>query len=125
VRYDAGMLAAVVATVLALAPYRGPAQRGALPGSRSFALSIAAQPGKHLRLRAVDVPAGFVAAFCTSRICAPFAVPLLVPPTGRTTIEMQLVRNDDGATTPRTVTVASDDGARAAIAYRRGTMPAR
>ncbi len=122
--YNRSMLHAVAAALtLALAPYHGPALRGAVPASRSFALAVHGAPRAHVHLRAVAVPNGFIASFCTPRICAPFAVPLTLDASGGAAIELQIVRNDEHAPAPRTVRVRSDDGATVAIAYARGTTP--
>jgi hypothetical protein len=73
-----------------------------------------------VHLRAVGVPAGYIASFCTRRVCAPFAVTFALPTSGRDAVELQLIENTPGAPPPHTVTVAAGS-ARASIAFRRGT----
>ena len=56
-------------------------------GSHAYALDLTARAGETVRLTALDVPPGWIASFCTNRVCAPFhvAVPLT---SGRGAIEI-------------------------------------
>ncbi len=107
------------AVVLGLAPFSGPAQPGSLADTAKFWVIVHGAPGERVHLRAVGVPAGYVASFCTRRVCAPFAVTFPLPPTGRDAVELQLIENTRGARPPRNVTVTAGS-ARASIAFARG-----
>jgi hypothetical protein len=109
------------ATTLHLAGYHGSGLPGAVPGADRFALTVNGAPNAHVRLTALAVPTGYLASFCTALVCAPFAVRITLPPSGAATIELQIIRNDPHAVRPRIVAVASNDGARASIAYAAGT----
>jgi hypothetical protein len=49
-----------------------------------------------VRLRALDVPPGWLASFCTPRVCSPFAVSLPVG-AGVATIQISYVRQTGSA----------------------------
>ena len=64
-----------------------------------------------MNLHAADVPKGCgQASFCTDRLCAPYKVSVVLPPSGVKVIEFQLVPPDAKATAPK-VRVISTDGA--------------
>ncbi len=108
-------------TRIALGGYHGPALAGAVPGTQAFGVTVRGAAGARVRIRAIDVPAGSLASFCTRTVCAPFAVRLVLPASGTVTIELQIIKNDRDARPPTIVTVATDDGARASIPYASGT----
>lgn len=113
------LLIAAVSLRLGLAPFSGPAQPGSVAHTTKFSVMIHGAPGEHVRLRAVGVPQGYLASFCTHRVCAPFAVTLALPAASRDTIELQLIENIPGTRPPHTVTVTAG-AARASIAFARG-----
>lgn len=99
--------------MIALSPFRGPVHSA----STAFAVRINGKPSQVVHLRAVGVPAGYVASFCTARVCAPFQVQLALPKSGRESIELQLIQNVPGAAPPKTVTVAAAGARSASIAF--------
>jgi len=60
--------------ILSCALAAGTCHPVAAPGAQSFAVRVDAPPGTLVRLSALDVPRGWIASFCTPRICAPFHV---------------------------------------------------
>jgi hypothetical protein len=117
-RYNSAMIA-VVALTLALTPFSGPVALTSAPSSAKFSVAIRGSAGQHIRLRTIGVPPGYIASFCTDRVCAPFRVTLALPASGRASIELQLIENTPGARKPRTVTVAADGARSASIAFNR------
>ena len=113
----------IVATALslALAPYRGAPLRGSIPHYAKFAVAIHGKPNATYALTTVGLPHAWIVSFCTNLVCAPIAVHVTLPASGRLTIEMQLIPKDDGAVPPRTLTVVGNGSVRASIAYARGT----
>ena len=112
----------VIALVLALTPYAGPqARASAASASVKFSVIIRGKAGQVVRLRAVGIPAGYIASFCTKRVCAPFRVALALPASGRESIELALIENVPGARKPRSVTVAAAGARPSSIAFARGT----
>jgi len=76
------------------------------PGATSVAVRVEAPPGAVVRLSALDVPRGWIASFCTPRICSPFKVSLAVPG-GTGTIQLSYVRNGAHAAPLRALHVSA------------------
>lgn len=110
----------MVGLVLALSPYSGPPINGSISDSAKFSVAIRGNAGQVVVVRAVDLPKGYIASFCTARVCAPFRVTFALPKSGRERIELQLIENEAGATKPTTVSVRAD-GATASIRFSRGS----
>jgi hypothetical protein len=113
------MLIPLFAITIGLAPFAGPQLPGTIPGTAKFTVHIAGRARQTVSVRAVGVPAGYIASFCTDRVCAPFAVTFALPKTGSASIELQLIENTPGAHAPRRVTVTADGTAAASIAFSR------
>ncbi len=105
----------LVGLLIALAPLAGP-QRSE---SVTFSVDISGTAGEGVRLRAVGVPNGYIASFCTRRVCAPFRVAFALPNSGRESIELQLIENVPGTPRPKMVSVAADGARAVSIAYPR------
>jgi len=87
------------------------------PGAKSFAVRIDAPPGTVVRLTALDVPHGWIASFCTPRICSPFHVSLPVL-SGRGTIQISFVPSTGSAPPLRALHVSAGTPAGRADARR-------
>jgi hypothetical protein len=87
---------AIVACALAA----GTCHAAAGPGVTSYAVRVKAPAHSIVRLRAVDVPAGWLASFCTPHLCSPFAVSLPVR-TGVAAIQISYVRQTGTASLRR------------------------
>ena len=112
---------AALALGIALGPYHGPPLSGSVPGTAKIGVALSGTPGARVRLHVGGLPKGWIASFCTDRVCAPFKVGLVLPATGRQLIELQVIANDERAPAPRTIVVRSADGARASIPFRSAT----
>ena len=87
---------------LSIGPWTGPALNGTIPGTTKYALHVFAPRGATIRLKALDVPKGWIASFCTTRVCAPFGVTMTLA-RGRDTIELQFIKNYTSAKPPTNV----------------------
>ncbi len=97
-------------TALSLAPWTGADLPGSVPNTIKYRLVVAGTAGKSIALSTADLPKGWVASFCTDRICAPFKVKVDIPASGVKIIEFQLVPPDKNAA-PGKVRVIETDGA--------------
>jgi hypothetical protein len=115
---------ALVALILALTSYAGPPLQDRSDGDAAFSVAVRGKAGQTVRLRAVDVPAGYIASFCTRRVCSAFHVSFALPPSGRESIELQLIENVAGTPRPAAVTVAAQGARSVSIAFKRGLRTA-
>ena len=82
------------AAALSFAPWTGPELPGSSPDTAKYRLVVTGNPGKTITLRAADLPKGWIASFCTDRICAPLHVTTTLPSSGVKIIEFQVVPPD-------------------------------
>jgi peroxiredoxin/tetratricopeptide (TPR) repeat protein len=78
-------------TALSFAPWTGPQLPGSSPDTAKYRLVVTGKPGQSVRLQAKDLPKGWIASFCTDRICAPLQVATTLPDSGVKVIEFQVV----------------------------------
>lgn len=76
-----------------------------------YRLVVAGAPGTSIHLRAEGVAAGWIAAFCTPRLCSPQHVDGVLPPSGRAVYAFELFRESSSAATHSGAVIRSDDGA--------------
>lgn len=110
-----GLAAPKSGATVSLAPWTGADLPGSIPNTAKYRLVVTGMAGRSIALHASDVPKGWVASFCTDRVCAPFRTTVIVPNSGVKIIEFQLVPPTDRASVPR-VRVTSTDGAHASTA---------
>jgi peroxiredoxin/tetratricopeptide (TPR) repeat protein len=97
------------ATSLSLSPWTGPDLPGSVPETIKYRLIVSGAAGAGVELDTKHVPRGWVASFCTDRLCAPFHVVVRLPPSGVKMIEFQLVPNLRGSSAPHVVIEATDE----------------
>lgn len=78
-------------TALSFAPWTGPQLPGSSPDTAKYRLVVTGKPGQSVHLQAKDLPKGWIASFCTDRICAPLQVATTLPDSGVKVIEFQVV----------------------------------
>jgi hypothetical protein len=105
----------LIALLIAIVPFGAPARRD----TAAFSVGINGKGGQLVRLRAVGLPNGYIASFCTPRVCAPFQVAFALPKSGRESIELHVIENVPGSTPPTTITVAAAGARAVSIAYPR------
>jgi hypothetical protein len=109
----------LAALLIGIGPFAGPIPPGSVPGSARFAVHVSGRSGQIVRLRATGVPGGYLASFCTHRVCALSRATFTLPKSGRESLELQLIENRQGARKPVIVTVAADGAPPASIAFSR------
>lgn len=110
------IVALALATHLAIAPWKGADPKNAIAGATKYRLTVTGEPGTHVHARATGYAKGWVAAFCTDKICSPDQTVLDLPASGRSVVQFELVRDDENA--PRhsgKVTITTDEGAKVTV----------
>ncbi|MFY9781122.1 MAG: redoxin domain-containing protein [Candidatus Baltobacteraceae bacterium] len=100
---------------LSLAPWTGADLPGSIPNTLKYRLVVAGTAGNKVALHAAGVPKGWIASFCSDRLCAPFKTSVAIPPSGVKVIEFQLVPPGARAD-PGKVRVIGNDGRHTATA---------
>ncbi len=108
---------ALLGVMLFIGPFTGPALSGSDPATAKFSVHVRGRPAQQVRVRAVDVPIGYIASFCTARVCAPFAVTVTLPRSGGLVLELQIIENRAGTAKPSRVTVAADGAKPASVKF--------
>jgi len=101
--------APATATSVSLVPWTGADLPGSIPNTIKYRLVVADVAGRNVALKATNVPKGWVASFCSDRVCAPFRVSIAIPPSGVKVVEFQLVPPGAKRPAPR-VRVTGTDG---------------
>jgi peroxiredoxin len=100
-------------TSVSLTPWTGADLPGSVASTMKYRLVVAGAAGKNVDLHAAGVPKGWVASFCTDRVCAPFKVSVALPPSGVKVIEFQLVPPDASSPAPKVRVIGTDGSAQA------------
>jgi peroxiredoxin len=96
-------------TVVSLVPWTGADLPGSIPNTIKYRLVVADVAGRNVALEATGVPKGWVASFCSDRVCAPFRVSVSIPESGVKVVEFQLVPPAGKPPSPK-VRVTGSDG---------------
>ena len=112
-------------THLTLAPWTGKNLPTATAAAIKYNLKVAGKPHATIHVEASGVAQGWIAAFCTARLCAPTSVDVTLPDSGQVFYQFELSREDDAAPkksaakittrTPVSAAAASSASARAPI----------
>lgn len=95
---------------LTLTPWSGSDLPTATQAAAKYKLTISGAPGKTVRLSATGVEAGWIAAFCDTRVCSPTRVVETIPKSGRVVVQFELIRETDDAPHSSGAVIRSDDG---------------
>jgi hypothetical protein len=108
------MLVAAVsgpATRLAIEPWSGANLATASTTAVKYRLHVVGAPNTTLRLRADAVAQGWLAAFCTPKVCAPMRVDVTLEQSGHADYQFELIREDPSGPARSGARITSDDGA--------------
>lgn len=84
-------------TTVSLAPWTGADLPGSIASTVKYRLVVASRPGSTIQLKATGLSKGWMASFCTDKICAPMQRVVTLPESGVKIIEFQLIPNDPKA----------------------------
>jgi hypothetical protein len=108
----------ILSLLVVLSPYKDPQPlaRAEKPAAE-IEIALRGRRNESVELDA-RVPDGWIVTFCSPRVCAPFRVRLTLPASGRQSLQLKLIRRDEHASMPRSITVTASDGARATYRLR-------
>lgn len=112
------MMVFALVTVL-LSPWKGPSLPAAPAGNyeTSWAMTVSGAPRARVELRADGVAGGWIASFCTSRLCAPFHTVATLDGKGFARYQFSLIRTDPKAAAHTRATIRANNRT-AAVASR-------
>lgn len=95
---------------LAIAPWTGSRLPTVTRTAATFRLTVTGPPGARVTLSATGLAAGWLAAFCTPKLCSPERIDVTLPSSGRTDYQFELIREDPSAPKRSGARIAGDDG---------------
>jgi len=84
-------------TAVSLAPWTGADLPGSVASTIKYRLVVAGKPGTNVHLRASELASGWIASFCSDKVCSPMQLRLTLPESGVKIVEFQLIQNDNRA----------------------------
>lgn len=103
------------ATHLSIEPWTGSDFQVTAGTAAKYRLEVAGKPNASVRLHAVGVASGWIAAFCTPRLCSPQHIDVTLPRSGQAVIQFELIRESDNAPKQSGATIRDNDGAWVAV----------
>jgi hypothetical protein len=109
------MLAVSPATHLSIHPWTGSDFQTTTSAAAKYRLEVTGKPQAVIHLQASGVASGWLAAFCTTKVCSPERVDVAIPASGRAVLQFELIRELDTAPKRSGATIRDDDGASASV----------
>jgi hypothetical protein len=106
----AAVLAASAPVRLAVVPWSGSSLPTVTRTAATFRLTVTGRPGARVTLSATGLARGWLAAFCTPKLCSPERIDLTLPPLGRADYQFELIREDPAAPHRSGARIEGDDG---------------
>ncbi|HEX5274627.1 MAG TPA: hypothetical protein VFW34_05065 [Candidatus Rubrimentiphilum sp.] len=112
------MIVLALVTVL-LSPWKGPSLPTTPTGNyeASWAMTVRGVPHARVQLSADGVAPGWVASFCTPRLCAPFHTIAALDGKGIARYQFSLIRTDPKATAHTRASIRANNHAAATAAH--------
>lgn len=109
------------ATHLSIQPWTGTDLQTTTANAAKYRLDVTGRPNTTVRLRASDVADGWLAAFCTPKLCSPERIDAELPRSGEVVLQFELIRESDSAPKHSGATITGGDGASVTVpaAYRQ------
>jgi hypothetical protein len=99
------------ATQLSVQPWTGKDLATTTSTAAKYKLVVKGKPNTTVALVATGFAQGWIAAFCTSTVCAPVRVMVTLPASGETDIAFELIRESDDAPNVSGAHIAGDGAA--------------
>ena len=107
-----GLTGGAAGASVSLAPWTGADLPGSIPNTIKYRLVVAGRAGRTVALTTSGVPKGWVASFCSDKVCAPFRTSVELPDSGVKIVEFQLVPPQGSPGAPKVRVTGSDGGHR-------------
>jgi hypothetical protein len=105
------MIAVSPVTHLSIQPWTGSDLQTTTSAAAKYRLEVTGKPQSVIHLQASGVASGWLAAFCTSKVCSPERVDVTIPASGRAVLQFELIRESDTAPKRSGAMIRDDDGA--------------
>jgi hypothetical protein len=96
-------------THLTVQPWTGKDLTTTTVAAAKYRLVVDGKPNATVRLEASDVADGWLAAFCTTSVCAPQRVDVTIPASGQAVYQFELIRESDTAAATSGATITGGD----------------
>jgi hypothetical protein len=108
-------------THLTIEPWTGNDLQVTTAQAAKYRLKVTGRPSATLRLRTQGVAQGWLAAFCTPRVCSPQRIDVELPASGQAVVQFELIRESENAPKQSGATITGNDGASVTVpaAYRQ------
>lgn len=90
-------MSVLLLVTLLLSPWNGPALPTQSAGALHYRLAVHGAPNSSVRLQARGLATGWIASFCTDRLCSPFRYTVSLDAHGAAVLEFQAIRVDPSA----------------------------
>ena len=97
------------ATHLTVQPWTGKDLTTTTTAAAKYRLVVDGKPNATVELEATDVADGWIAAFCTTTVCAPQRVQVTIPASGQAVYQFELIREADTAAATSGATITGGD----------------
>ena len=78
---------------ISLAPWTGADLPGSIASTVKYRLVVSGKADSTVQLRATNIAKGWLASFCSDRLCSPMQLSLHLPESGVKIVELQLIQN--------------------------------
>ena len=102
-------------TRLSIQPWTGADLQTTSADAAKYRLEVTGLPNSTIKLQASNVAPGWLAAFCTPKICSPQRYDALLPRSGQVVVQFELIRESDTAPKQSGATITGGDGASVAV----------
>ncbi|HYL26279.1 MAG TPA: hypothetical protein VEW74_00525 [Candidatus Nitrosotalea sp.] len=106
---------------LSVQPWTGSDFQTTSSGAAKYRLEIAGKPNGSIHLQAQNVARGWLAAFCTPKLCSPGRIEMQLPKSGTAVVQFELIREADDAPKQSGAKITNADGVSVSVpaAYRQ------
>jgi hypothetical protein len=102
-------------THLSVQPWTGADLQTTSVNAAKYRLEVSGRPDATIRLQASNVADGWLAAFCTPKICSPERIDAQLPHSGQAVLQFELIRESDSAPKQSGATITGADGASVSV----------